>query len=51
MAEEGYALGEFSNVNMAILSCREQCQVVPLYIERHYSYLGQDPGDFDASFI
>ena len=51
IAEDGYSLGEFSSVNLAVLPCREECHVVPSYIERHYSYLGQGPGDFESSFV
>ena len=51
IAEDGYALGEFPSVNLAVITCREQCQVIPLYIERHYSYLGNDPRDFEASYL
>jgi hypothetical protein len=51
VAEDGYTLGEFPTVMAAFATCCEECNVRPLYIERHYSYLESSPEDFDTSFL
>ena len=51
VAEDGYELGEFPSVRVAVYACLEDCNTRPLYIERHYSYLESSPLDFESSYI
>lgn len=51
VAEDGYVLGEFPTISVAVSICREGCHTNPLYIERHYSYLESSPVDFESSFL
>lgn len=51
VAEDGYELGSFPSVKIAVSVCVEECQSSPLYVERHYSYLESSPADFESSFL
>lgn len=51
IAEDGYELGEFPSVQVAVSTCCEECGMSPLYIERHYSYLENSPNDYESSYI
>ncbi len=51
VAEDGYEIGEFPSVRVAVSACQEDCNARPLYIERHYSYLESSPFDFESSYL
>ncbi len=51
IAEDGHSLDVFSSVGEAIDACLYDCLVEPEYIEKHNSYLGSSPLDFEASFV
>lgn len=51
VAEDGYELGEYPSVRVAVSACLEECYANPLYIERHYSYLESSPDDFESSYL
>ena len=51
VAEDGYELGEYPSVSVAISAWREECHASPLYIERHYSYSESSPADFKSSYL
>ncbi len=51
IAEDGYSLDVFENIDDAIDACVYDCLVEPVYIERHNSYLGGSPTDIESSYI
>lgn len=51
VAEDGYELGNYPSVSVAISACWKECHARPLYIERHYSYLESSPDDFESSYL
>jgi len=51
VAEDGYELGEFPTVSVAISVCKKDCHTIPMYIERHRGYLESSPADFESSFL
>lgn len=51
VAEDGYELGNYPSVSVAISACWKECDARPLYIERHYSYLESSPDDFESSYL
>lgn len=51
IAEDGYALDTFKNINDAVEVCVTECLVEPEFIESHFNYLGTSPIDFESSFI
>ena len=51
VAEDGYELGEYPSVRVAVFECLENCHASPMYIERHYSYLESSPANFESSYL
>jgi hypothetical protein len=51
IAEDGYSLDRFENIEDAIEACLSDCMVEPEYIEKHNNYLGASPTDFESSFV
>ena len=51
IAEDGYFLDTFENVDQAVGACVEDCMVEPAFIQKHSNYLGSAPTDFESSFI
>jgi len=51
IAEDGHVLDIFNNIHDANEACIEQCRTEPEYIERHFTYLGASPIDFESSFV
>ncbi len=51
IAEDGYFLSTFDSCQDAIQACINECRVEPLFVERHYSYLGSSPLDIESQFI
>jgi len=51
IAEDGYSLDTFQTIGDAIDACFYDCLVEPDYIEKHNSYLGASPSDFESGFV
>ncbi|MGK0442875.1 MAG: hypothetical protein ACJA0N_002694 [Pseudohongiellaceae bacterium] len=51
VAEDGYLLATFDNTDQAFLTCVSDCLTVPLYIEKHSSYLASSPVDWESQFL
>ncbi len=51
VAEDGHVLSTFDNTDDAILACVRDCLTVPLFIEKHYSYLASSPADWESQFL
>lgn len=51
VAEDGHALSTFDSCQEAIQACIRECRVEPMFVERHYSYLGASPLDWESHFI
>lgn len=51
VAIDGYELAAFPSVEVAINTCREECLVRPLWIERHYNEFDSSPLDFEGDFM
>lgn len=50
-AEDGYVLETFKSLKEAVKVCRKDCQVEPMSVESHFSYLHGSPNDFEYSFV
>ena len=51
IAEDGYTLDIFVNLDDAIDACVSDCMVYPEYIERHDNYPGVSAFDLETSFF
>jgi hypothetical protein len=51
IAEDGYTLSTFFSCEDAIQACIKECRIEPIIVDRHYSYLGKSPLDWESQFI